>query len=165
MDTSKLFYGIYRGICQENNDPLLKNRIKLQVPQVLGQAVTDWAYPCLPVTNNSNHPDHVAHLASDVAALLTTSVSNTGSGGSPSHTHSIPALTVVAKAGAGTLKHPHQTTATPSKKWNSASGQAYNDAANTYEHTPHRTVPDLKQGVWVMFEGGDPNHPVWLGVF
>jgi hypothetical protein len=26
-------------------------------------------------------------------------------------------------------------------------------------------VPEIGQGVWVMFEGGDPNFPVWLGVF
>ena len=26
-------------------------------------------------------------------------------------------------------------------------------------------VPQLNQGVWVMFEGGDPNFPVWMGVY
>ena len=26
-------------------------------------------------------------------------------------------------------------------------------------------VPEIGQGVWAMFEGGDPNFPVWLGVF
>ena len=26
-------------------------------------------------------------------------------------------------------------------------------------------VPEIGQGVWTMFEGGDPNFPVWLGVF
>jgi hypothetical protein len=26
------------------------------------------------------------------------------------------------------------------------------------------TVPDVGQQVWVMFEGGDPQLPVWMGV-
>jgi uncharacterized protein involved in type VI secretion and phage assembly len=25
--------------------------------------------------------------------------------------------------------------------------------------------PDIGQGVWVMFEGGDPSFPIWTGVF
>jgi uncharacterized protein involved in type VI secretion and phage assembly len=25
--------------------------------------------------------------------------------------------------------------------------------------------PKIGQGVWVMFEGGDPHYPVWVGVF
>lgn len=28
-----------------------------------------------------------------------------------------------------------------------------------------RTVPLLNTGVWVMFEGGSPDHPVWIGTF
>ena len=26
-------------------------------------------------------------------------------------------------------------------------------------------VPVVGQGVWVMFEGGDPSHPIWVGTF
>jgi len=26
-------------------------------------------------------------------------------------------------------------------------------------------LPEIGQGVWVMFEGGDPSYPVWLGTF
>jgi len=32
-------------------------------------------------------------------------------------------------------------------------------------HSPHITVPTVGQAVWVMFEGGDPNFPIWVGVF
>jgi hypothetical protein len=72
----KRFYGIYRGIVADTNDPANKKRIRLQVPQILGTTTTGWAY----------------------------SINNT----SPS-------------------------------------------AVGT--------------GVWVMFEGGDPNFPLWLGAF
>lgn len=26
-------------------------------------------------------------------------------------------------------------------------------------------IPAIGHGVWVMFEGGDPSYPVWVGVF
>jgi uncharacterized protein involved in type VI secretion and phage assembly len=32
------------------------------------------------------------------------------------------------------------------------------------EHTYHRHVPEVNQMVWVMFVGGDPDFPVWIGV-
>lgn len=147
---SNRYYGLYRGICWDNQDPDNLNKIIVKVPQILHDN-TVWANPCLPVATNANHPDHVAHLASDVAALLTTSPSTTGSSGPSSHSHSIPALTIVAKSGDGTLTHPHVTS---------------DDPLDTYdtEHTLHRKVPNINQVVWVMFEGGDPNFPVWIGV-
>jgi hypothetical protein len=27
------------------------------------------------------------------------------------------------------------------------------------------TTPDIGSGVWVMFEGGDPSYPIWIGTF
>jgi hypothetical protein len=155
---SDLYYGIYRGICKENEDPENYKRIKLLVPQVLGSALSEWAWPCLPVTSNSNHPDHQEHTAAQIAALLTTTpVSVTDSRGD---TETVPALTVVAKAGAGTLKHPKKTDADTDELWNDEQ-----ETNTTAEHSPHRLVPRIDQGVWVMFEGGDANFPVWIGVY
>lgn len=151
-------YGVYRGICKQNEDPDGYKRIKLLVPQVLGNALSEWAWPCLPVTSNSNHPDHQEHTAAQIAALLTTTpVSVTDSRGD---TETVPALTVVAKAGAGTLKHPKKTDADTDELWNDEQ-----ETNTTAEHTPHRLVPRLDQGVWVMFEGGDANFPIWIGVY
>lgn len=31
--------------------------------------------------------------------------------------------------------------------------------------TTHFTTPAIGQGVWVMFEGGDPSFPIWTGSF
>lgn len=42
------FFGKYRGICLNNIDPLLRARLKVQVPDVLGIAESNWAEPCLP---------------------------------------------------------------------------------------------------------------------
>ena len=45
MDSSQNYGGIYRGIVHDTRDPLSQNRIKLRVPQLFGQGVTEWAYP------------------------------------------------------------------------------------------------------------------------
>jgi len=157
------FFGIYEGIVKEINDPLKKGRIKVQVT-VTGQEVTDWARAVLPITHNANHPDHQEHTAAQIAALLTTtSISVTDSRGD---TETIPALTVVAKGGAGTLKHPHKIVVNAIKKWNGSDAKTamFNDATNTDEHTPHRYVPNKGQRVWIMFVAGLLEEPVWIGV-
>lgn len=41
----KRFFGTYRGIVVDSEDPEGLRRIRLRVPQVLGEAVTDWAWP------------------------------------------------------------------------------------------------------------------------
>jgi hypothetical protein len=74
-------------------------------------------------------------------------------------TETVPALTVVAKSGAGTLKHPHKVVANTTKKWNDAT-----DIGATEEHTLHRLLPKKGQKVWVMFVAGLANEPVWIGV-
>jgi len=157
------FFGIYEGIVKEINDPLKKGRIKVQVT-VTGQEVTGWAKAVLPITYNANHPDHQEHTAAQIAALLTTtSTSITDSRGDSA---TVPALTVVAKGGAGTLKHPHKIAVNAAKKWNGSDAKTamFNDATNTDEHTPHRYVPNKGQRVWIMFVAGLLEEPVWIGV-
>ena len=151
------FFGIYEAKVVDINDPLKKNRIKVKVQQSTGQEVSGWARSCQPITNVANHPDHQEHTASAIAALLTTTATTAADpqGGSVT----IPALTVVAKAGAGTLKHPRKTAANTTQRWNDAQ-----ETNATAEHTPHRLVPKVGQLVWVMFVAGDPEYPVWIGV-
>jgi hypothetical protein len=161
MDYINRFYGIYEGIATDVNDPSNLARIKLQIPQVTGSAETDWAQPCLPVTSNSNHPDHVAHTAAQVAALLvdhTLSVTSGSSSSGSAHTHSVTA-TLSHTGNSGTLPHPHKTETNTDNKWNDDQ-----ETNTTAEHTPHRLIPKSGQKVWVMFIAGDPNFPVWMGV-
>lgn len=56
------FYGKYRGTVEDNKDPLKLGRLKVRVPSVLvddpdtpdkDEAVTDWAWPCLPCGGDS----------------------------------------------------------------------------------------------------------------
>lgn len=92
--------GLYRGICMNNADPEKRFRLQVVVPQVSGNAVTDWAWPCLPVG------------------------------------------------------------------WRDAVVRHVNDGSlHTHAHELVRTVPNPGDGVWIMYEGGDAEHPVWLGTF
>lgn len=74
------FYGVYRGVVVDNLDPKGLGRLKVQVPQVLLDQVTDWAWAV--------HQPGVLRL-----------------------------------------------------------------------------TPPVGEGVMVMFEGGDPSFPIWLGTF
>ena len=119
------FYGIYSAIVDPGVDPLKKNRVLLQISMPTGVAVTNFADACLPITSNSNHPDHLPHTAAQIAALLTTTpVSVTDSRGD---TETVPALTVVAKSGAGQLNHAHRRVVTNNtvKQMVEASGKSY----------------------------------------
>lgn len=42
------FYGKYRGLVAENEDPTMRGRIKATVPEVLGTTTSGWAMPCAP---------------------------------------------------------------------------------------------------------------------
>lgn len=49
------FYGKYRGIVVDNQDPSKLGRLKLRVPSVLGKdVVTGWATPCAPYGGAAN---------------------------------------------------------------------------------------------------------------
>jgi len=42
------FYGKYRGVVTDNQDPLMIGRIRARVPDVMGDLESGWAMPCLP---------------------------------------------------------------------------------------------------------------------
>ena len=46
------YYGKYRGIVQDNQDPRAMGRIRAQVPEVLDETVSPWALPCAPYTGD-----------------------------------------------------------------------------------------------------------------
>jgi hypothetical protein len=154
-------YGLFRAICKDNADPTDKNRIRVSIPSLFGNdELTDWIPGCLPVVTNADHPDHLAHTAAQVAALLTnhsttitTSSVNDGGTGSSSHSHTVT-VNLAHTGNSNKLTHAHETS-TDELDTNTA----------TPEHTYHRAVPDINQVVWVMFEQGDINFPVWMGVY
>lgn len=51
-----LYSGVYRAIVVDNNDPENRGRVTLQVPQVLGREITDWAWPIGGAISQSKWP-------------------------------------------------------------------------------------------------------------
>lgn len=46
------FYGKYRGIVSDNQDPLFLGRIRAKVPDIYGDQESGWALPALPYGGN-----------------------------------------------------------------------------------------------------------------
>jgi hypothetical protein len=118
------FFGLYSAIVAPGVDPLGRNRVLLQISMPTGGEVSNWAEGCLPITSNSNHPDHLPHTAAEIAALLTTQATSTPDAYGSTD---IPALTIVAKPGAGQLNHAYSrsTTLKPAKEMIVAVGKSY----------------------------------------
>lgn len=56
MSFDKRYFGVYEGICMDTDDPDNAGRIRLIVPQVTGQEVTDWARPIGGAIGQVNYP-------------------------------------------------------------------------------------------------------------
>lgn len=67
MSFDKRFFGIYRGLVSDANDPTGKGRVRLVVPQVLGQAITDWADPVGGHIAQTNYPYGTFQTTADQA--------------------------------------------------------------------------------------------------
>ncbi len=51
-EVDQRYYGKYRGFVEDNIDPEKLGRLKLSVPSVLNDQISDWALPCLPFGGN-----------------------------------------------------------------------------------------------------------------
>src|SRR2546426_10905350 len=82
MGEDRRWYGKFRGIVVDNEDPEHLGRLRAMVPDVLGEVPSTWAMPCVPAAG--------------------------------------PQMGIVS-------------------------------------------IPSPGAGVWVEFEGGDPDYPIWVG--
>lgn len=53
---NRRFFGVYRGTITNTSDPNKQRRVKLTVPQVLGEEPTDWAWPTDSTAVKANPP-------------------------------------------------------------------------------------------------------------
>lgn len=66
QQVERRFYGKYRGLVTDNDDPELLGRLRLTVPSLLGDAVvTGWAMPCVPY---GGEPNQGMHFVPEVGA-------------------------------------------------------------------------------------------------
>lgn len=53
MTKDQRFYGKYRGVVTDNQDPFKIGRVKAHVPDVLGTDPSGWGLPCMPFAGNN----------------------------------------------------------------------------------------------------------------
>lgn len=219
------YYGIYRGEVYRTDDPDNVGRIQVTVPQILGEAVTDWAYPVGGAISQWQFPYGTFYTTADQAiGVNTATVINTSwVEGDASKTYldgsriyveetgdyfvQFSAMLIKTNASSGTaniwlrkngVDIPDSNTKITLAGNNSeitmtvglildldagdyiqfvASANSTNtfishDAAGVGPAVPGiiatlnlvgKWKPQPGTPVWVMFEGGDPNFPVWIG--
>ena len=55
-DTPKRFFGLYRAVVVDSQDPLNQGRLRVQIPQVLGTSITNWIPACVGSLVQHNNP-------------------------------------------------------------------------------------------------------------
>ena len=63
---AELFFGKYRGVVLDNDDPDQQARLKVQVPAVMGETEVGWALPALPFAG----PGHGLVMLPEVGAMV-----------------------------------------------------------------------------------------------
>lgn len=219
------YYGIYRGEVYRADDPDNLGRVQLVVPQIIGQAITDWAYPVNGSIGQYDWPYGTFYTTADQAiGVNTATVINTSwVEGDANKTYldgnriyveetgdyfvQFSAMFIKTNASSGTASMwfrkngsdiPYSNTKITLAGNNSeitmtvslildldagdyiqfvASANSTNtfissDAAGVGPAVPGiiatlnlvgKWKPQPGTPVWVMFEGGDPNFPVWIG--
>ncbi len=65
MQPEVRYPGLYRGVVVDNADPKNLGRIKMIVPQVSGESVTDWAWPVGGAISQINYPYGTFYTTAD----------------------------------------------------------------------------------------------------
>ena len=52
VSNTRVFYGKYRGIVTDNDDPMMLGRVRAKVPAIFGDRESGWALPCAPYAGN-----------------------------------------------------------------------------------------------------------------
>lgn len=224
MDDGK-YYGLYRGIVLDSNDPINKGRVRLLIPQVLGEAPTDWAWPMGGAISQTNWPYGTFYTTADQAiGVNTPTVINTSWVQADTNKTYLDgnriyveetgdyfvqfsAMFIKTNASSGTASMWFRKNGVDIPDSNTKITLAGNNseitmtvslildldagdyiqfvssasATNTFISADPAGVgpavpgiittlnligkwkPAPQTAVWVMFEGGDPNFPVWIG--
>lgn len=230
----KRFLGIYRGVVVDSNDPNNQGRIRMLVPQILGEAVTGWAYPITGAIQSNQYPygtftNTVLDTITSTTVAYTITYENTEDSGGGVYLDSTHTSRVyVSKSGDYLINFCPQFFSTNASSesadvWLRKNGvdvprtnsritlqgnpnyslhsvpfiidlkagdyievawcaSSTNIQLKPFTNLTNPTRPDIPAvittvsfvgnftpspgtGCWVMFEGGDPNFPLWLGAF
>ncbi|MDI3548121.1 MAG: hypothetical protein PWR10_1773 [Halanaerobiales bacterium] len=136
-------YGKYRGIVVEGKDPKGKGRVKVQVPALFGfKALDNWAYPVLPPQFvGIDLPEGKLQFDWDSGQSQTVTISGISQAGADVLPGTLNASSLSTQQGTYVRQKLPQIVAVDPSSW----------------YIPPGT------GVWIEFEGGDPDKPIWCG--
>lgn len=223
------FYGVYSANVLQNNDPLKKGRLKLQIFQPTGKAMTVWAPQCVGALPQPNYP-YATFLstldqtvtAANTATVVTLNTTEDNNGGiylsnnrvyvSEQGDYFLNFSVIFSKANASSSAadiwlrkngtdiprsntrvevagNPGEKVVTVGYILDLDPGDYIQFVFSSPDHdmtlTAHtgltnptrpdipsiiatlnlvgKYVPRVNTKVWVMFEAGDPEYPVWIG--
>lgn len=224
MYSDNKYYGIYRAIIADANDPEELGRAMLIVPQVLGQSVTSWAWPVggaisqvkypygsfstsgsqalgvntatkvtgwseddtnsMRLSSNRIYVDETGDYFLQFSAVITKSNSNSGTADiwirkNGTNVPKTNTRITVFGSGAEVVMSVSMILDLNANDYIEFYGSASTTnisltsyGANTGPAIPGviaslnligKWKPQPNTPVWAMFEGGDPNFPLWIG--
>lgn len=224
MYSENNFYGMYRAVVADANDPEDLGRVTLIVPQVLGQAVTNWAWPVGGAISQMKYPYGSFSTSGSQALGVNTATKITGFAEDDTNRMYLSnnriyvqetgdyflqfsAVIVKSNSSAGTAdiwirKNGVNIPKTGTRITVSGQGaevvmtaglildlkvgeyiefygsaSATNISVTSYGANTGPAIPGIiaslnlvgkwkpqpNTPVWAMFEGGDPNFPLWIG--
>lgn len=221
------FFGIYRGVIVDSEDPEGYGRVRLKVPQVTGESVTDWAWPIGGHISQVKFPYGTFYTTGDQAIGVNTAtvINSSWVEGDANRTYLDGDRIYVEETGDYFVQFSSMLTKTNASSgtaniWFRKNGvdvpdsntkitlagnnseitmtvglildldagdyiQFVASASSTNTFLSHDNAgvgpvvpsiiatlnligkfkPKPETGAWVMYEGGDPNFPLWMGVF
>ena len=223
LDDGK-YFGLYRGIVVDSDDPTNNGRVRLLIPQVSGESVTEWAWPMGGAISQKNWPYGTFYTTTDQAiGVNTATIVNNWIEADTNKSYldgtriyveesgdyfvQFSCMFIKTNASSGTANmwfrkngvdvpdsntkitlagNNSEITMTVSLILDLDAGdyiQFVASASNTNTFLSHdpagvgpavpgiiatlnmigKWKPKAGSAVWVMFEGGEPNFPVWIG--
>ena len=156
----------YRGVVVDNADPDSQDRVAVMVPEVYGDQSTAWARPCVPPGSVQ-----LPAVGDDVTITFEQGDSDypvwqafAGSTG--------PDGDADAEQGSRRFEGMYQATVVDNVDPDDAHRlqvlvpEVLSDEpswARPSSSMSDADLPDVGTDVWIEFEQGDPNHPIWVG--
>ena len=155
-------FGKYRAIVSNVSDPEKRGRIKVSCPKIYGDFESPWCLPCVP------YPFRLE------ATSISTAVSPATSSGTSTATNTVssPATSTATSTGTDVDGEPVDIDTQVNTNVNTSVSTNVSTNVTTDVTTTVTTIttieiikpyPIVGNSVWVEFEEGNVDYPIWVG--